>query len=235
MPTVLFDAVEWNVLAHELPKISRRLVQKEGYTDLFNHQKELLRPFNILLETEVPKHFKIKNHPEAAEQVLFLYFAQLFSPHGMFLDLRPHHFDFHNHALLWHPSGLWTKLHPEFHKGLIDIYDGFYNDKEELYHNGLIRIGLASSDWPKEDIQQLAELFKAQFGSSLETEMKFELESFKSSLMKVMDFLLKRKVKVSPDFMYLGIYLVTMYASLEESGASVNVKQTYLDVRKAFT
>jgi len=64
--------------------------------------------------------------------------------------------------------------------------------------------------------------------------MKFGLEQFKNSIIKMSDFLLSRKVNISKDFLYLGIYLVTMYSMLEEMGEKYPVKQIYLDVRGRF-
>ena len=47
VPTVLFEAVEWSVLASELPKLSRRIIQKEGYNELFELQSAFLSHFTI--------------------------------------------------------------------------------------------------------------------------------------------------------------------------------------------
>jgi hypothetical protein len=77
----------------------------------------------------------------------------------------------------------------------------------------------------------LANLFKDQFGASLGEEMMFDLEGFKNSLVKITDFLLQKKVKISTDFLFLGIYLVLLYSSLEASKEKLPVKQIYLNVR----
>ncbi len=230
VPTVLFEAVEWNVLAHELPKLSRRIIQKEGYNELFDLQGSFLRPFGINLVKEVDKNFNLEGNKEAAEKILTLYFAQLQSPHGLFLDFSPSHLDMKGDELNYKPSGLWTKFSPEFSAGLSEIYEGFYTENEELFHKGLLNSGLMFESWPKEERQRLSELFKSHFGSSL-TDMTFDLDSFKESFLRVSDFMLEKKVKISTDFIYLGIALVTMYSSLEKTKASVNVKKIYLDVK----
>lgn len=231
VPTVMFEAVDWSVLAHELPKLSRRLIQKEGVENLAFFQQQFLTPFDVKLVSEVDKHFEIKHDLWAAEKILTLYFAQLFSPQGLFLDLRTNHFDEQKPLLRWHPSGLWTKFSDEFSEGLVEIYDGFYLGNDELFHAGLVKIGISSEAWPQADRDELARLFKSQFGSSVSEEMTFDLESFKASLMKITDFLLQKKVKISPDFLYLGIYLVTLYSALEKSRVRINVNKVYLQVR----
>lgn len=232
VPTVLFEAVEWRVLSQELPKLSRRVLQKEGYAELFERQKTYLSPFKIDLVPQVSKAFDPQNKKLAAERILTLYFAQLFSPHGLFLDIGPTHLEMDGEVLDFNPNGVWTKFSPEFADGITDIYDGFYNDDDSLFHQGLIKSGLSSPKWPQKDRDALADLFKSHFGASVSGEMTFELETFKKSFLKVADFLLEKKVKISTDFIYLGIALITMYSSLEKTNVSVNVKNVYLNVKK---
>jgi hypothetical protein len=231
VPTVLFDAVEWNELASEVPKLTKRLMHKEGFVELFKQQETFLAPFQVKLVPEELKKENLVINKSTAERWLTLYFAQLFSPHGVFLDLRPHNFSSDGDILKWHPTGLWHKFHEPFREGLIKIYDGFYLGNEELYHNGLVELGLADKDWSNEDKKKLADLFKDQFGASLGEEMTFDLEGFKNSLIKITDFLMVKKVKISTDFLYLGIYLVLLYSSLEKSKEKLPVKQIYLNVR----
>lgn len=232
VPTVIFEVVDWSLLGHELPKMTRRLLQKEGFEEIYGQQKSFLTPFGIILSDQVDKHFDLKNQKLAAEKLLALYFAQLFSPHGLFLDLGPNHFDLKNDELYFKPSGMWTKFSDDFTLGLRNVYDGFYYEDETLFHQGLLSCGLTSKDWSEKEKQQLAHLFRSNFGDSLSEGMKFELEPFKESFFKIADFMLEKKVKISTDFLYLGIALVTLFASLEMSESSVNVKQIYLDVKK---
>lgn len=232
VPTVLFEAVEWRVLSQELPKLSRRIIQKEGYAELFDKQKAYLSPFKIHLVPEIKKAFAPRDKKLAAESILTLYFAQLFSPHGLFLDIGPTHLEMDGDELNFNPNGVWTKFSPEFADGITDIYDGFYNEDETIFQQGLLKSGLSSPKWPQKDREALAQLFKSHFGASVSGEMTFELETFKESFLKVANFLLEKKVKISTDFIYLGVALITMYSSLEKTQVSVNVKKIYLDVKK---
>lgn len=235
VPTVLFEVTDWNELASELPKLSKRLVQKDGYSELFSVQLNYLEPFGITLTSDNHPNLG-KDHSKAVcEKILMLYFAQLFSPHGIFLDLRASHFEEKPNELLWNPPGLWVKFDLDFREGLLEIYRGFYHEDDELYHRGLVKAGLMSLDWPEEDRKKLAGLFKAQFGDSITSEIQFTLEGFKGSMLKIADFLLEKKVKMSKDFLYLGIYLVTMYSLLEKSSDSLAVRRIYLDVEKKAT
>ena len=48
--------------------------------------------------------------------------------------------------------------------------------------------------------------------------MSFKIEKFEDSFYKIFYFFLKNKVRVGKDFMFLGIYLVTLYTHLEHLG-----------------
>lgn len=235
VPTVLFQVVEWSELTAELPKLTRRILHREGHDELLPKQKEFLRPLGIELHSNKVETSKGKMTSEGAEKFLTLFFAQLYSPYGLFLDLRPDNYFEKSNELHWHPNGLWTKFHEKFQEGLLEVYDGFYLENEALYESGLKKIGLIDENWSKEDKAELSRLFKSQFGPSLTASMKFSLEEFKESLFQIGHFLLVKKVSITRDFLYLGIYLVTLYANLEESEVSLNVKEIYLKTKEKCT
>src|SRR5690606_3257749 len=112
--------VEWSELASELPKISRRIVSKEGYDDLYHVQKTLLDPYNIVLTNEKLSSTLQQGH-WSGEKILTLYFAQLFSSEGLFLDLKSVHFTDERPVLKWHPSPFWTRFNEDFRQGLLDV------------------------------------------------------------------------------------------------------------------
>ena len=236
VPAVLFQTVEWSELASEFPKISRRMISKDGYAGLFASQMSFLRPLEIELTTDPLKQIPVplEHNQWIAQKWLHLYFAQLLSPHGLFLDLRSHHFAAEYPILRWHPSGLWVSFSEDFRLGLLNVYDGFYLDNPELFKRGLSQIGLLSIDWPLEDQQKICELFKAQFGSVKEVDMKFDLDEFRQAMMKLADFLLQKEVTITKDFLYLGINLVTLYSALEETKEALPVKKIYLAVRDQY-
>lgn len=233
VPTVLFQTVEWSELASELPKISRRIISKDGYEDLYQQNKTLLDPYNIILTNAPLTRASIQKDKWAGEKWLTIYFAQIFSPHGLFIDLRSIHFHDERPALMWHPTGFWTKFNEDFRLGLIKVYEGFYLDNDALYFEGLEEIGLLKEEFSPEDKEELAHLFRKHFGAGISQE--FKLDHFKESIIRMSEFMLNKKVKISKDFLYLGIYLVTLYSSLEETGAELPVKQIYLDVKARFT
>jgi hypothetical protein len=230
VPALLFSVVEWKELSSELPKLSQRILQKEGFKDLLDDQRERLAHFGVCLREEPatdPDYFVSK---ENGEKILGLYFAQLFSTKGVFLDLRNSHF---SEALNFHPSGLWTKFSDSFQRGILEVYEGFYLEDEDLYMQGLLGLGLLNPSWGTSEKKELADLFKDQFGSAQTEEVKFELEKFTNSIIRMTEFLIEKKVKINPDFLYLGIYLVTLYSHLDQCKEALPVKRVYLSVRES--
>jgi hypothetical protein len=234
VPTVLFNSVDWSELASELPQISKRMLQKEGYEKLWNHQKNLLSSLPIILSLEKIKSPKVTHKKIAGDLVLTLYFSQLFSDEGLFLDLRSHHFHQEGEELLWHPSLLWTKFDNHFRQGLLKVYEGFYLEEDEIYLEGLEELGLIKKSFTLSEKKELGDLFRGHFGSALDKEMSFKLSHLQASMIKMSDFFLTKKVQVSKDFLYLGIYLVTLYSTLHEWREEHMVKKIYLDVREKF-
>lgn len=232
VPTVLFQTVEWSELASELPKISRRIIQKEGYEELFHFQKELLHPYCIDLSDAHVAHNNLTR--SAGEKILTLYFTQLFSSQGLFTDLRSVNFAEIDGHLKWHPTGLWTQFNEKFREGLLDVYEGFYLQNDELYLKGLSDIGLIRPDFSEAERKELGDIFREQFGKAIEEEQEFKVEHLSNTIIRMSNFMLNKKVKISKDFLYLGIYLVTMYSTLEETNVKLPVKQIYLDVRGRF-
>lgn len=228
VPTVLFQTVEWSSIMSEVPVISRRMLQKEGYAELADLQKEFLKDLPVCIRHESLEGSSMK--PGDGKTILALYFHQLFSPHGVFLDLRSCHFK-HEDELLWHPGALWTKFSPSFREGLLEVYEGFYLEKDDLYKKGLTKIGLLDPQWPAEDQKTIMDIFRKHFGAAQTGEVEFKLENLKDGIVSMAQFLLEKKTRITTDFLYLGIYLVTMYGTLEETGEALPVKEIYLSSR----
>jgi hypothetical protein len=75
------------------------------------------------------------------------------------------------------------------------------------------------------------EIFRTHFGAAQTGNVHFKLENLRSGIVSMAQFLLERKTRIKKDFLYLGIYLVTMYGTLEETGEALPVKDIYLSSR----
>jgi hypothetical protein len=228
VPTILFKVINWEEIASEIPLVTKKILKRDGFINFLQLQNEHLSPLNILIKNSSQKNSQITFSEYEGDLVLEIYFAQLFSPHGLFLDLRAQHFELQNHQLSWYPTGLWIKFEEKFRQGLIKVYSGFYLQNDEVYLQGLREIGMIDENWGEKDKNHLATLFKSHFGNALEEKMKFNLDHFKDSIFKVSHFMLEKKIHISKDFLYLGIYLVTLYDHLEKTNSPHPVKAIFL-------
>jgi predicted unusual protein kinase regulating ubiquinone biosynthesis (AarF/ABC1/UbiB family) len=234
VPTVLFQVIEWSEITSEIPKITRKILQREGFVAFLKNQNSFLAPLKIPLLPEINTTKKSAWTKQAGEKVLEIYFAQIFSPHGIFLDLRAQNFSVGDGEFIWLPTGLWATLNEKFRQGLLKVYEGFYLGHEEIYYQGLIDIGLMDSAWSDEDKKKMANLFREQFGDANTESVAFSLEMFNQSMTRTFNFILQKKRQITKDFLYLGIYLVTLYSTLEKVGSPLPVKQIYLKMKKDF-
>lgn len=234
VPTVFFQVVEWSEIASEVPKLTKKILQKEGFQDFFEKQKSYLSPLPVKMEAKAPLDTDQNFSAKSGEELLQIYFAQLYSPLGMFVDLRPQNFSADKDQMTWYPTGAWTKLSENFRQGILKVYEGFYLEKEDLYYSGLVDIGLMNPAWSDTEKKKLADLFKDQFGDANTESVEFNLVHFNASMSKMFNFILQKKHKITKDFLYLGIYLVTLYSALEKVGKPLPVKKIYLKIREEF-
>jgi hypothetical protein len=230
VPTLMFEVVDWSELMTEIPVLSGRLLRREGYQDLFKSRSTLFSKTNIVLNNSLKTKGQVDSAKEAGEAILKVYFSQLYSEDGLFLDLRLSHFSFTGEQLIWEPSPLWTRFNAQFRQGVIHLYRGFYLQDDRLFEQGLLETGLLKENWSQATQGELKSLFRAHFGNSINGEVIFSIAEFQASFIKIADFLLTNKAKMSQDFLYLGIYLVTLYLSLEQLKGPLPVGQIFREV-----
>lgn len=165
---------------------------------------------------------------EFGQTLLTLYFQNILSSRPFFLDLRQERFFVHGGKTFWNPSSFWGTFTDEFRHGVSQLYQGFYYDKSDLFKKGLVQVGLLNEQWPEEDQQKIMTLFINHFGANKNAPMKFNLDTFQASFKEIFLFLMKKKVKLSTDFLFLGVTLVTLYLHLESLGDSYDVKASFI-------
>ncbi len=223
VPTLLFEVVSWTELSKDISSLSHRLLTGSGAAEL---RQKLAKKLPNSLKLTSQAHELNPSH-QLGETILELYFRQLQSTEGMFLDLRLRHFSGTEGNYLWNPNSMWASFSPSFRQALHKLYDGFYLGSDQVFHDGLVETGLISQDWSVEDQLEMKRLFKGHFGSAIDQPMEFHLATFQDSFQNVFDFLMKKKVKLSTDFLILGVMLVTLYLSLEELGGNYPVADIY--------
>lgn len=157
------------------------------------------------------------NLPCPGELSLGLYFKQLFLRQTWCLDLSQESLNCDDQKILWTPKSLYWEVDPVFAQGIRDMYSGFYLEKPELFEHGLDSIHLL----PVKD------LFLDYFGNEDQTQVKFELKKFQRAFTRIFEGCIQSKIKLSPDFLALGVMLLTLYQNLESQGKTYNVREAF--------
>jgi predicted unusual protein kinase regulating ubiquinone biosynthesis (AarF/ABC1/UbiB family) len=210
-----FSVVEWKQLLKEAPTLLRRFNKSDGFEKISN-QLEALWP----LASRDPKNL--------GEAVLQLYFAQIFNREGLFLDLRRKNFGTDKQQLVsFLPNGFWIQWQEPFRLGLLDIYKGYYEGQPELLDRGLTQVGLIHAKMSKEKISEVREMLLSHIGGNYK-QQQFLVSDFTASFEKFFKFLLANKIRLNADFLYLGIYLASLYHCLQDVGGTYDVQHIYL-------
>ena len=219
----IFDLMDIPLVAMNMGKLSYQYLFSKGVSDIKN-----------ILEAQLPEGISFgnlegepKSNQEIGEALLELYFYQVLSREKVFLDLRPSCFEKVDGGLKWTPNGLHCQLDHKFQEGLSELYEGFYGDDNSLYEKGLLKIGLLHDSDSLEVKQEMMNIFNNHFGEGDQENVQFKMKYFTDSFHQVFDKIFHQNKKLSEDFVYLGIYLVTLYLHLEKL-------ETPLNVRKAF-
>ncbi len=230
IPTLALKSMDWKAVLKEMGPLLIRF----GAKDLTESKRQSIQTLNIEgLELSHHKAFKKELTSEEktaqGQTILRLYFSQLKNSDGLNLDLRTQHFALNNNLLTWKPNNSWYQLEDSFRNALIDLYTGFYHNNEKRFDKALLTIGL-STNLNEQKKQELKGLFYAHFGPGDQDIVKFKISNFSESFYELFHFFIKNEVKLEKDFIFIGIYLVTLYIHLEELDQQFDVKKAFLEV-----
>ncbi|MBC7429608.1 MAG: hypothetical protein H7336_13405 [Bacteriovorax sp.] len=223
LPNSLSDLISWREMLGEVTSLSNRMITKKGVTEAKSKIIPLLG-IDIEIVNELPDELlNVSN----GEQILKLYFLQIMKAQKMFLDLRPKRFANNKGKLSWNPNGLWAELDGNFAEGIRMVYEGYYKNNDVLFSTGLEKSRLIKNDWSDEKKQEVIEVFKTHFSNGRGEKVAFTMEGFQKSFTEIFKTLVKNKIKLDKNFLYLGIMLVTLYASLSEIDESFDVSKIF--------
>lgn len=181
--------------------------------------------------TEKIDSLSLTNKQSIGESILKLYFEQLKSDQWVFLDLRLNHLhqatDNEKPHLLWEPSPLMHRFSNSFLEGLHQVYEGFYEDHAAKLEGGLIQLGLLDTNSTDYEKQKLIGLLLSHFDKGSEGLVLFDLGDFYQSFHQMFVHLKKQKRRLQTDFVFLGIYLVSLYIGLEKLGVGLDVRSAW--------
>lgn len=231
IPTIATKSMDWKGLVKEIGPMAARLGKKRLDKDQFKSLSGLHIAGLDLLQEDLHNNYEELNAEEkrkAGEAVLKLYFSQLRNEDGLCLDLRPKHFDCKDN-LRFSPNNVWFHFNSSFRLALIDLYRGFYHERDDLFDSALSKIGLTRG-LEADQKERLNDLFRTHFGPGDQHEVVFDLEHFKDSFYELFKFFVDHEVELDKDFMFLGTYLVSLYMNLEKLSIPLDVRNVFLEV-----
>lgn len=218
LPSALLDVISWGEMLKEVTKLSNRILTKKGAPS------GILGVENMELVEELTGAKLERSH---GEKILQLYFSQIMNNSQFFLDFRLKHFSQIDNQIQWSPGGLWAQMDPPFLRGMRKIYLGYYDHDDALFLQGMLECGLVKKEWQEAKRNEVIEVFKKHFSSGREETISFDIEVFKESFTQIFKTLVKNKIQLDKNFLYLGIMLVTLYLCLDELGGEYDVSAIF--------
>lgn len=163
---------------------------------------------------------------DAGHQALRVYFAQLRSPAGVFLDLSPGSFGMDpggaGPGFVWRPGPAVLRLPEHLRGGMQALYAALYAGDEvdrTAFLIGLERMGLLESLRASAH-SAVVDVFIDHVGvAAAGGRARFELEHFLARYPLLLDRLDAIGVSPPPDFAVAGLYFLALYAALYGSRA----------------
>lgn len=157
---------------------------------------------------------------EVGQRVLELYFTQIEANDTIVLDLTPSRFSWSPAGVSWSPGRLWATWDGGFRNDVRKLYRGFYAGDDTAFDDALGSLQL----------EHARETFVSHFGAGDQSQVEFDTSAFHATFHEVFVRTREAGVRLAPDFVYLGIYLGTLYENLESIGGTHNVRRAYQKV-----
>jgi hypothetical protein len=152
------------------------------------------------------------------QNILQLYFAQLFQSDTAVIDLWPSRLGIDGEGdAIWNPRPVYLRWDSDFLAALRDVYAGFFLDDETRFERGIRQLGLGSAGG----------LLLRHLGHGNQRGVRFSSSHLQSTLREISELRLSQPGELHRNFVAFGLYL----ASLHELLASLDCT---LDVRSAF-
>lgn len=227
-----FEVVEWKGALQKSKHIAKELLFKKGVKRVSQGLKSKL-PTRIVINEQIENlHSPTDDAKSYGESLLEFYFLQLYKSQSIFLDLRSDRFQYGDEGqIAFKPNGLWIEFSPSFLDGMQKLYDGFYLEREDSLQEGLSQLGLTPDDMPENAKKELRDLLESHFSNGKDAPVAFSINKFVESFDSLFKFLKKHRLKISEDFLFLGIYLVTLYLHLDKLGVEYDVNSSFRRAR----
>lgn len=228
LPHALLELISWREMLAEVTVLSNRLLTNKGILEAQNEVRAITGPKIVFVEAPQVGVLDVFH----GEKILKLYFMQIMKGKKIFLDLRPKYFAGHGETLFWAPNGLWAELDPDFAEGIRKVYSGYYQNNDSLFSEGMMEAGLIKKEWDESKKNEVLEVFKKHFSNGRNEKIVFSIDAFKDSFTQIFKTLVKNKIQLDKNFLYLGIMLVTLYITLDQIDGEYDVTKIFIESQK---
>jgi hypothetical protein len=205
--------------------------------NLLKHTFKLIgaktEPLDTKLQRELAKGLRNTDRGRAIFS-LRIYFAQLYLSGKISIDLRSSRF-FHDKKWMFRGEHFAYSISNEVRNALLSTYDAYYTGNPKDIKKHLLTLGLMDSEWPKEDKEELYKMFISHFQLAGQKKHEFLIDDLVASFKKIFLFIRERGSKVPTEFAILGLYLVSLYMNIEQSGEHLDVKQIFIKTKSIVT
>ncbi len=229
LPNALLDLISWREMLSEITILSNRLLTNNGASEVRQDASKILNPEIELVENLNLGKLEIAH----GEIILYLYFVQIMKGNKIFLDFRPKYFSGADTKVLWCPSSLWAQMDQHFLMGIRKVYKGYYHNNDTLFTEGMLESGLIRKEWEENKKIEVIDVFKKHFSNGRNEKIAFDIEIFKNSFAEIFKNLVKNKIMLDKNFLYLGIMLITIYITLNQIGGTYDVSAIFKKVESA--
>jgi hypothetical protein len=210
--------------------VTKSIFDKQLYESSFKRRTEGWKFDDIKLVNESLAPADALLTKEDGEKILKVYFSQFFEKNlPIHIDLRKNSFSKAG-TLYWTPSKINYTFSQKFLDGVCSLYLGFYFDNAEKFEDGLTQLGMINKSMTEVQKNSMKELFLNHFGEGKVATVKFSLKKLQASFNEIFSYFLKEDIPLNPEFAILGVYLVTLYLTLEDIPEALNVSEVFNDI-----
>jgi hypothetical protein len=210
--------------------VTKSLFNKKLYETSFNKRLEDWKFDDIKLIKETLPSTDTLSSKEDGEKILKIYFSQFFEKNlPIHIDLRKSSFS-SSVSLSWNPSKVNYTFSQKFLDGVCSLYTGFYFDNAGKFEEGLTQLEMINASMSEIQKNNMKELFFNHFGEGKTSDVKFSLKKLQASFNAIFTYFLKEDIPLNPEFAILGVYLVTLYLTLEDIPHVLNVSDVFNEV-----
>jgi hypothetical protein len=213
--------------------VTKSLIDKKSYEKNLSIKKAKWKwdEINIRNEEIISNGFINKKLSKNEScHILKIYFSQFYeNESAVNLDLRINHFE-NVKDFQWKPSTLHFRFSNDFMEGVQFLYQGFYLDIPLEFEHGLKKLGILKENVSIEQKKKLMNLFYEHFGEGKDEPIHFTLKKLQNGFNHIFAYFLKEDIPLNPEFAVLGINLVTLYLTLQESADAIDVKEVFKEV-----